>query len=149
MNTLHQYLSTGHRECDALFVAAEAAADRAEWEEARALLARFRRCTEHHFNEEEQILFPAFEAATGQTSGPTAVMRMEHRQMRQSLDALAEALDQQDQERYLGTSETLLLLMQQHNLKEENMLYRMADQVLAPQAENLLARMQVLPEVTA
>jgi iron-sulfur cluster repair protein YtfE (RIC family) len=40
--------------------------------------------------------------------------------------------------RYLGLSETLLLLMQQHNLKEENMMYPMLDQALGASAGDLL-----------
>ncbi|TRZ68118.1 MAG: hemerythrin domain-containing protein, partial [Rhodocyclaceae bacterium] len=37
-------------------------------------------------------------------------------------------------------AETLLILMQQHNMKEENILYPMCDQALAAQVEQLSER---------
>jgi hemerythrin-like domain-containing protein len=97
-----------------------------------------------HFAREEQVLFPAFEAATGMTSGPTAVMRMEHRQIEQLMASLQAALDRRDREEYLGVSETLLMLMQQHNAKEENILYPMADRSLAAAGDRVLERMRAM-----
>ncbi len=46
----------------------------------------------------------------------------------------------QDTGRYLGFSETLLIMMQQHNLKEESILYPMADSVLADDQSQILSR---------
>jgi len=43
---------------------------------------------------------------------------------------------------YAGTAETLLIIMQQHNVKEENVLYPMCDQRLADQLEALLPELQ-------
>ena len=37
------------------------------------------------------------------------------------------ALAQRDESEYSGFSETLLIMMQQHNMKEENILYPMCD----------------------
>ena len=54
--------------------------------------------------------------------GPTRMMRMEHEQMRQLFSELAEALENRDKDGYLGLSETLMILMQQHNMKEEQVL---------------------------
>lgn len=36
------------------------------------------------------------------------------------------------------------MFMQQHNAKEEMMLYPMADQVLAPQGEQVISKMQAI-----
>jgi hemerythrin-like domain-containing protein len=96
----------------------------------------------HHFAMEEAVLFPAFEARTGMSMGPTQVMRSEHEQMRGLIRDMAQALAGSDQDNYLGQSETLNMLMQQHNLKEENMLYPMSDQVLAPDRDQLIQSMQ-------
>lgn len=73
-------------------------------------------------------MFPAFEAATGMTQGPTQVMRMEHRQMRGLMAQMQQAWAERDGEAFAGAAETLLILMQQHNMKEENILYPMCDQ---------------------
>ncbi len=90
------------------------------------------------------MLFPAFEEKSGMRMGPTQVMRGEHVQMRQLMDAASAALLQGegDGEEYSGHAETLLIMMQQHNLKEENVLYPLCDQHLSDQASTLLPRLQ-------
>ena len=72
------------------------------------------------------------------------MMRMEHAQMNGLLDQMAAALANRNAQEYGGASETLLMVMQQHNLKEEQILYPIADQVLATQREDLLGRMQAV-----
>jgi iron-sulfur cluster repair protein YtfE (RIC family) len=59
--------------------------------------------------------------------------------MRDTLTAMGQALKARQAEAYLGLSETLLMLMRQHNMKEENILYPMLDQALAAEAQTLLA----------
>jgi len=93
---------------------------------------------------EEEALFPAFEARTGMTQGPTQMMRMEHVQMRELLDQMTDAVQRQNSDAFLGDCETLLIIMQQHNMKEEQMLYLMADQVLAGEAEDVVGRMRAV-----
>jgi iron-sulfur cluster repair protein YtfE (RIC family) len=41
-----------------------------------------------------------------------------------------------------GNAETLLIMMQQHNVKEENVLYPMCDQHLTAQVPTLLPALQ-------
>ncbi len=94
-----------------------------------------------HFRMEEEILFPALQAGGG-PAGPVQVMRMEHAQMNDLLEQMAGALAARDAQSYGGIGETLLIVMQQHNHKEEQILYPIADQILAAQREPLLERMQ-------
>lgn len=84
----------------------------------------------NHFSMEEEKLFPAFEQHLGHTMGPTQVMRMEHNQMKQLFSEMQQAVKARDDAQYLGLSETLMMIMQQHNMKEEQMLYPMMDQTL-------------------
>ncbi len=144
MNSISEYLSAQHDHCDNLFVEAENAAAQSQWNNAEKLFDSFRTSTELHFNREELVLFPAFEQATTTSGGPTDVMRSEHRQIRGILQRLEEALKKRDTDQFLGEAETLLPLLQQHNLKEESMLYRMASHVLANQADTLVREMQAL-----
>lgn len=95
----------------------------------------------HHFTMEETVLFPTFESATGPTAGPTQAMRGEHVQMNALFDAMDAALRAHDSDASLGHAETLLWLMRQHNLKEEGILYPMADRVLGHQRAALLGHM--------
>lgn len=142
MGTILEYLSEDHHHCDEGFATAETAVAQGRWDVARESTDGFVAAMTRHFAMEEEVLFPAFEARTGMQSGPTAVMRMEHAQMRELMDGMLQALAAHDQGGFLGLSETLNMLMQQHNLKEENMLYPMADRVLGEAREGLLESMQ-------
>lgn len=131
--TMHDH----HQECDDRFAAAEAAIARQDWQTGGNQFAAFATALEAHFGAEEELLFPAFENATGMVSGPTQVMRLEHRQMRGLVDAMRQALAAHDGEAFAGAAQTLLIMMQQHNMKEENILYPMIDRALAPSASEL------------
>lgn len=131
MGRISETMERHHGHCDEIYAVAEEAAAAGDWNGAAARFADFRREIEAHFGAEESVLFPGFEERTGMTSGPTAVMRMEHEQMRGLIEQLDAALAAQDAERFAGVAQTLLVLMQQHNMKEENILYPMCDQALA------------------
>lgn len=137
MNTLTDPLHQHHKHCDELFADAEAAAADQAWSSCQDLLTRFVTEIETHFRTEEEVLFPAFEATTGMTGGPTQMMRHEHAQMRELFAQMGDALARQDRDGFAGAAETLLVLMQQHNMKEENILYPMCDRSLAAQTDTL------------
>ena len=126
-----EVLHNHHKHCDELFADAEAAALKGDWAAGAAAFAGFRHELLAHFSTEEEVLFPAFETVTGMTGGPTQMMRFEHAQMRDLLEQMQAALDQQGRDAFAGAAETLLMLMQQHNMKEENILYPMCDRTLA------------------
>jgi len=144
MGMILDYLGGDHRACDDLFASAEAAVAQKNWGNARSLFDRFQAAMVHHLRMEEEVLFPAFETRTGNTMGPTYVMRTEHEQIRALLQDMARAALESDHNGYLGLSETLNMLLQQHNLKEENMLYPMSDQVLAADCEALIRNMDAV-----
>jgi iron-sulfur cluster repair protein YtfE (RIC family) len=141
-----QVLPGHHRHCDDLFIAAEESAQRGDWAAAEPSFARFQGQMQAHFEAEEGLLFPAFEAATGMSAGPTQMMRHEHEQMRTLLAQLGAACAAHDGETCAGVAETLLMLMQQHNMKEENILYPMCDQALGAEAERLGAKIDAMLE---
>jgi len=142
MTTIHELLADDHRQCDACFVAVEQAVSKANWAQADADFSALNRAMERHFAAEENLLFPAFEERTGMRMGPTQVMRAEHAQMRELLDAAGSALAAHAGENYSGYAETLLIMMQQHNMKEENVLYPMCDQHLDSQLETLIPQLR-------
>ncbi len=125
-----QPLFQHHKHCDEIFADAEEACGNGDWAAGAKAFAAFAGQLETHFLSEEEVLFPAFESATGMVSGPTEVMRGEHRQMRELLAQMKLALDERDGDGFGGTAETLLIMMQQHNMKEENILYPMCDSAL-------------------
>ena len=146
MTRVSQIMPDHHKHCDELFVVAEDAAQRADWPAAAAAFARFDAQMRAHFAAEENVLFPAFESATGMTSGPTQMMRYEHEQMRTLLGQLAAAAGARDADGYAGAAETLLMLLQQHNMKEENILYPMCEQAIAQDSASICAQISATLE---
>lgn len=132
-----------HRHCDSTYVKAENTLMEGNKETGEELMLSFIWNMEMHFTREEQVLFPAFENKTGMVSGPTQVMRMDHEQIRGVLKEIKESLNAGDYQRIYDLSETMLILIQQHNSKEENILYPMLDQHLAEEAEKLAKDMQL------
>lgn len=135
METITAFLTDDHRRCDRLFADAEHAVSRTEWDAAARTHTALIAAMEHHFSMEESVLFPAFEGASGSPAGPTQVMRHEHAQMRELFGRLEQALNDRDVEAYLGEAETLLILLQQHNAKEEQILYPMSDRMIEAPSE--------------
>lgn len=142
MTTINKHLSSEHRHCDESLANLEAAVAKNKWDEASALSTQFTEEMQRHFNREETILFPAFEQKTGMTAGPTMVMRMEHVKMKELMGQLPEAISNKNSDRVLGITETLMIFIQQHNGKEEQMLYNMCDMHLGDQVEELIAQME-------
>jgi len=146
MDLIKDFLSADHRRCDELFTIAEGVADKKDWEAIKEVTERYIRAMKHHFAMEEEVLFPEFESTTGQTMGPTHIMKMEHAQMTALFPNLLEAANKKDRKAFLGVSDTLLIMTQQHNTKEEHILYTMSDQLLASQTSQLIEQMKKIEE---
>jgi iron-sulfur cluster repair protein YtfE (RIC family) len=112
-----------HHECDSQFARAEGAVQRGDWASAQRAYTEAEAALLDHFHTEESRLFPAFEAATGLVQGPTAVMREEHAAMRAILQACRTQLEAGDADGFGAELDTLFIMLQQHNVKEENVLY--------------------------
>lgn len=130
-------LTRDHRACDAHYAEAEEAAQQGDWNAARRHFQAFCDRTERHFQTEESQLFPHIEALP-----PVAVMRSEHRYLRECFARMASALQAEDLDAYLGEAETQMILLQQHNMKEEQILYPMAEQFLGNDLGNVTHAVQ-------
>ena len=142
MSSIKDFLTQDHRDCDEIFSQMEeAVANKSS--DAIAKFEAFHDALTNHFKMEETVAFPEFEAKTGMTQGPTQVMMMEHEQMRGLLSQMVEALGAKDDDKFFGLSETLMILMQQHNMKEEQMLYTMIQQHLGSDADHIITQMRM------
>jgi len=141
MSTIAEFMSTNHQACDEAFARAEEAALTNDWGTAETSFEAFNSAMARHFRMEEEVLFPALLNANGPL-GPVQVMRMEHEQMNDLIEQMAASLKTSNSKAYGGLSETLLIVMQQHNLKEEQILYPIMDQLLANDSISLIARFQ-------
>jgi len=143
MQTIKEYLTGDHRKCDEIFAQMEAKASDS-LADAQALTEAFVADMERHFQMEERVMFLEFENKTGMVQGPTAMMRQEHMQMRGLMQQLLDAIQENNQDKFFGTSETLMILLQQHNMKEEQMLYTMAQQHLSAESDRVVEMMDSL-----
>ena len=131
-----------HRRCDDLFADAESAAQQGDAALTADLFSRYELGLQRHFTMEEEGFFAELDKRMGfMGGGPTMVMREEHQQMRGMLRRMAGAVEQGDLEEFLGACETMLYLMEQHNMKEEQMLYAMADDAFGADTDALLQRL--------
>lgn len=138
MNAIAHYLEQDHQHCDDLYLQAETDIAEDRLAEGAAAFQRFMLAFERHLAREEQLLFPALEQHLGSSSGPTVVMRNEHQQMRAILHQMLGALEHRDSDSFFDYADHLRMLMRQHNLKEENVLYPMADRLLAGSSATML-----------
>lgn len=100
----------------------------------------------HHAKEEGQ-LFPALVAAgVPQEGGPVGVMLAEHVQGRGYIARMRGALAEDDAEAYAEAAHAYAALLRQHILKEDHILYPMAEARLAAQDAALVAAYDVLEE---
>ena len=126
------FFAQDHRDCDSRWAELEGLLDSGSSDATNQAWKEFDDSMRRHFAMEEDILFPAFDARSGMGGGgPTAMMRMEHQQMRGLLDQIGAAMSTGDTEEALDLGDTLLMVIQQHNVKEEGMLYPMAQNMLA------------------
>lgn len=144
MGAILDFLGNNHRSCERLFASAEAAVSQKDWDSARSLFGHFQSMMAHHIAMEESVLFPAFEAHTRNSMGPTQIMRMEHEQIRALIQDMAHAMAASNQSGYLGLSASFDKLIQQHFLNEENMLYPMSDQMLGDECDSLIRSMEAI-----
>lgn len=142
--TISSFLTKDHRDCDEIFAQMENEVASENWTQANKKFQEFVGDLEHHFNMEEKVMFPAFEQRTGMMGGPTAMMRMEHEQMRNVVSLMKKDLDEKNKNHFFGLSESLMMIIQQHNMKEEQMLYAMADNHLGADSAQVVQQMKEL-----
>ena len=136
MGAIFEFMGRDHDRLDAILAEFRREPDAGK---ARALFQQFEAGLRAHIVWEEEMLFPPFEEKTGmRDSGPTAVMRMEHQQIEQRLQAIGEAIGKHDP----GESvDALVAVLTAHNQKEENVLYPWLDRSLSEaEASALLDR---------
>ncbi|NOZ52908.1 MAG: hemerythrin domain-containing protein [Gammaproteobacteria bacterium] len=140
MDTISSNFASDHLHCDVLFCRAENYVQSNDWQQAKKVFIEFVEEMEWHFTKETDVLFPSLVERNSNALGPTQMMRMEHEDMRQLMEDMQKQVDNRDADNYLGLSETLLIMLHQHNTKEENILYQMADGLLGADQREILAQ---------
>jgi hypothetical protein len=129
--TTMSYLSWDHRHLDHALTAAREHVDRDHLAAARLAVEEYARGLERHLRIEEELVFPVFEARTGMSGGPTALMREEHRAMRVALAMMRDGVGRGDPEGFRAGLRFLHTILPEHNAKE-HVLYPTVDRLLTP-----------------
>ena len=111
----------------------------AKWKDALVFFRHFAdQC--HHFKE-EQVLFPALEEhGIPRDDGPVGMMLIEHEEGRSHVKSMFAAVEQLEagntamQGMLLSHASAYLTLLREHIQKEDDVLFRMADEVI-PESE--------------
>lgn len=117
----------------------------ARWQKALDFIRHF--ADQCHHCKEEQVLFPALEAHGIPTEGgPVGMMLLEHEEgralVRAMLDALAriEAGDDSGEAGLFDSAGRYLRLLREHIQKEDEVLFRMADEVIPADEQTRLVQ---------
>lgn len=118
-----------------------------DFPQAKQAFREFKFGLQRHIIWEESILFPLFEGKTGMhDSGPTQVMRVEHRIIGQRLEALHDKVRRQDVASEFEEQD-LMRALAAHNEKEESILYPAIDRLTTDEEKTAaFAAMDALPE---
>ncbi|OGQ47763.1 MAG: hypothetical protein A3H42_05390 [Deltaproteobacteria bacterium RIFCSPLOWO2_02_FULL_46_8] len=144
--TIAAYYEVDHNRLDELFEAFHLW-KRKDFPKAKEFFREFKFGLQRHIVWEEEILFPLFEEKTGMRDcGPTAVMRMEHRQIKAALEAIHEKVKAKNPDSDTD-EEQLISILSQHNQKEENILYPGIDHALQnDERKQVFQKMKEIPE---
>lgn len=141
MSNIKEFLTNDHKKCDEVFAQMEdAVANNSD--DALLKFEKFYDDLNNHFSMEEIVLFQALVQASNIVNNPAKLMEMEHEQMRELLSKMRNAIEEKNRDKFFSASETLMILMQQHNIKEEQILYTLAEQHLSDDADHLISRMR-------
>ena len=109
------------------------------WRNTMQFLAEFD--GQIHHDKEEGLLFPALEAAgLSPDTGPTAVLRSEHGLCRLWRGSIAEAIECGDPLQLLAAVQGFVDLERMHIMKESQILFPLAKQLLSPAVFERMAR---------
>ena len=140
-DSIKKIMSDDHKYCDNLLVQLDDMIIKNNWSIAQRQMTIVADNILYHFDHEENVLFPWFESTTGNTNGPTTVMRNEHDQIRELLTDLEQSINDKNNQRYFGISESLNIFIQQHNIKEEGILYPMIEELADSNANQIIINM--------
>lgn len=139
--TILELMLDHHRQCDDAFAKLENLVAEQNWSNPQAF-EDFFSTIKKHFQAEEDLLFAALENKMGGPIGPTMMMRQEHQQMSVLLEQMKEAFAAKDHKKFLSLSDTWMIIAQQHNMKEEEVLYPLMDDSLGAEAPALISQAQ-------
>lgn len=145
MNSILKFMGDDHDRLDKIFAEFRKTKN-ADLSRAKLLFHDFKTGLQRHIVWEEEILFPLFEDKTGmREAGPTAVMRIEHRQIRDFLEAMHNNI-REGNNKIADLENGFIEILTDHNNKEEEILYPWIDNSVSDsERDKALIKMKELP----
>lgn len=144
--TISQVFAEDHDQLDSLFATFQTK-KHTDFGKAKEAFREFKSGLERHIAWEEQLLFPLWEEKSGMMlSGPSFVMRGEHRHIGERLEAIHQKVQNEDPDTGVE-EEALVALLSAHNMKEERVLYPSIDKLATDEErDELYGKMKAMAE---
>lgn len=131
-----------HRECDQGLSLVEEYLEGSKFRPALEAFHVWKKLNYDHFSTEEELLFPRTESVMGKIP-PIQVMLMEHQQIKGLFNDIESAIQNGDKNRAIGIIETCMIMIQQHNMKEEQILYPIIERSLANSEDIIVNELKI------
>jgi hemerythrin-like domain-containing protein len=141
MNNTENWLVHEHSLYEELLSRCQEAVDMEDWETANLAFHEFVMHLKRHMALEEEVLYPAYEAAAHAPQGPTIALREEHAGIVRLIHDMARIIKSRDSEHVLQGLEQLERLMIKHHEKEEDIFLPMASHILRASRAELLRKL--------
>ena len=129
-NSILEFMGKDHDRLDELFKEFRQVVY-SDKNKAKNLFHDFKTGLQRHIIWEEDLLFPVFDDKTGMhDTGPTAVMRTEHKHIKGFLEEINDELVNGAAAGIENTAKELVAVLTNHNNKEESILYQWIDESL-------------------
>lgn len=130
MQTITECLKADHLRLDRLLDETFETVARGDLRGARVRFPEFARHLRDHMRFEEEFMFPIVERTICAAEGPICVMRRDHREIEDRLAGMQAALYLGDLAALRAEHEALVMTLENHNGREERVLYPAIDRVL-------------------
>ena len=144
MKSSENWLAHDHAEHEQLLVRCQDAVAMEDWKQANTTYRELRAALEWHITQEEEVVYPAFEATVQAPGEPTAALRSEHRKIMDAIKDTQRAFVSQNSEHVLDCLQHLEQLLIKHHEKEEDIFLPMASLILEPQKDVIMDKLKTL-----
>jgi hemerythrin-like domain-containing protein len=141
MNSTDNWLVHEHSLYEDLLSECHDTVENENWEGVNLIFNQLVMHMKRHIALEEEVLYPAYEAAPDAPQGPTTALREEHSSIIRLLQEMAPVIKARDTEHMLECLALLENQMIKHHEKEEDIFLPMASHILRSSHDELLAKL--------
>ena len=130
MNRSDNWLLHDHSQQEELLSRCQEAVEIEDWDKANLTFRKLLAELKWHILQEEQVVYPAYEAEINTPGEPTAALRSEHRKIMAFMNDMLQVFASQNSEHVLDCLNRLEQLLTKHHEKEEDIFLPMASLIL-------------------